>query len=139
MTRLVALVNEVRGRSRTCGTQTYAAAGPLAVDGRLSVAAQAHSDDMAARDYFAHASPEGDTSAQRVSARGYNWSYVGENLAAGQVTATQVVNDWLASPGHCENLMRGQYTHFGVGYAPGGSGNQYGTYWTMVYARPASK
>ncbi|HWG84536.1 MAG TPA: CAP domain-containing protein [Deinococcales bacterium] len=129
-------MNAARANPRYCGDTHYPAAKPLTLEGRLSAAAQAHSDDMAARNYFAHKSPDGTNAAQRVTTQGYRWSHVGENLAAGQANAEQAVAGWLASPGHCANLMRAEFTTTGLGFAAGRPGAEYATYWTQVFARP---
>ena len=53
-----------------------------------------------------------------------------ENIAAGSNTAESVVNQWMNSEGHRNNIMNPDYTKLGVGMAKGGS---YGTYWTQCF------
>ena len=105
----------------------------LAVEPRLTAAAQAHSDDMARRHFFAHESPEGQSVADRARARGYVYRIVAENIAAGQRTAEEVVTGWMNSPGHRANILNGDLRQIGVGYALGG---EYGTTWTQVFGTP---
>lgn len=127
------LVNVARSHKRSCGSKKYKAVKPLRSSATLASVAAAHSADMATRDYFDHASPEGDSPFDRMTAAGYSYSYAGENIAAGYRTPASVMKAWLKSPGHCRNIMQGKYTRLGVGYATGGS---YGTYWTQDFARP---
>lgn len=61
---------------------------------------------------------------------------MGENIAAGYDTVSAVMDGWLASPGHCANLMNPNFTQIGVACIRGSTGNAYGTYWTMDLARP---
>ena len=111
------LVNKARAKPRVCGERSFAAARPLAWSDALAQAALVHSRDMAARNYFDHADPNGATVAQRATRSGYRWRAVGENIAAGQGSARQVVAGWLASPGHCENIMSRDFADMGAAYA----------------------
>jgi uncharacterized protein YkwD len=88
---------------------------PLRVDIRLVRAARGHSASMMRRQFFAH----GSVSA-RALAQGARGPIFGENLAWGTgVTATWVVNQWLASPSHRAVLLRPGFRRVGVGYAFG--------------------
>jgi uncharacterized protein YkwD/stress response protein SCP2 len=105
----------------------------LTVDARLAAAAQAHSRDMVARDFFAHENPDGASVADRVRAAGYAYAVVAENIAAGQRTAGEVVEGWMNSPGHRANILNPALRQIGIGYA---TGSGYGTYWTQVFGTP---
>jgi uncharacterized protein YkwD len=105
----------------------------LAVDPRLTAAAQAHSMDMAVRGYFDHDSPDGRTPFQRIGDAGYPFSIAAENIAAGQRTAPDVITGWMNSADHRANIVNCALTQIGVGYATGGS---YGTYWTQDFGTP---
>ncbi|MFF7725003.1 CAP domain-containing protein [Streptomyces sp. NPDC008001] len=109
-----------------------AAAGlrPLAPDARLAAAAQAHSDDMVARGFYAHTSPEGSEPWDRARAAGAPHPGIGENIACGQRSAPEVVRGWMDSPGHRANILKPDFAHIGVGYATGSSA---GTYWTQLF------
>lgn len=89
---------------------------PLRRDARLDAAARLHSEDMAARNFFAHDTPEGLTPTDRAKAQGYKTG-VGENIAAGYPTARAVMIGWMASTGHCQNIL-GEGRDVGVGTAP---------------------
>ncbi|WP_019585016.1 CAP domain-containing protein [Deinococcus apachensis] len=124
------LTNQARAQARTCGADRFAATTPLMSDARLEQAAQRHAADMAARNYFNHTSQDGRTFVQRITAAGYTWRTVGENIAAGQTSPEEVVAAWLASEGHCRNIMSPSFQELGVGYARGGS---YGHYWVQDF------
>lgn len=119
--QIVALVNTERTRAGCAAVSTNAA---------LQRAAQEHSDDMATRGYFSHTSPDGSTFADRIRAAGYRGGAIGENIAAGQRSAQEVMRGWMASPGHRANILNCAYRDIGVGYATGGP---YGTYWTQTF------
>jgi uncharacterized protein YkwD len=108
----------------------------LKADTRLARAARAHAADMDRRNYFEHISPGGASFDDRVSARGYRWSTVGENIAAGQTTPRAVVRAWIRSKGHCQNIMSRAYTEIGVGTATGGPSPYGGPTWVQDFARP---
>jgi uncharacterized protein YkwD len=127
------LVNEARSQPRACGARAFDAAPPLRWNDRLAQAAQGHSDDMAAHGYFDHTSRDGRTFDARISAQGYVFSTVGENIAAGQMTPAEVMKSWLESPGHCANIMSPGFEEIGVGRAEGGN---LGLYWTQNFGSP---
>ena len=58
--------------------------------------------------------------------------YGGENIAAGSSTPEAVVNQWMSSPGHRENILNGKYRYLGVGYAYDGS-SEYAHYWVQMF------
>lgn len=131
--RVVALVNTARSQGRRCGNETFPPVAPLASAGPLEAAALAHARDMAARDYFAHRGRDGSEPRDRVRAAGYASRLTGENIAFGPESAEEVVAGWLASPGHCANLMDGRFRHTGVGFATGGKP---GIYWVQTFGAP---
>lgn len=102
----------------------------LAWNATLAAVARAHSQDMAAKNYFDHNSPDGTTPAQRVQAAGYAYTQTAENIAAGQATPDAVMASWMGSAGHKANILNCALTELGVGVATGGS---YGTYWTQDF------
>jgi uncharacterized protein YkwD len=129
---LLAQVNAARAKPRLCGRQRFAAARPLSWDASLGAAAQGHSKAMAYGNYFAHRDPDGDTPADRARAAGYRGRQIGENIAAGQGSANKAMAGWLASPGHCANLMNPMFTQVGAGYATDARSDE-GVYWTMLF------
>jgi uncharacterized protein YkwD len=95
-----------------------AGCGALTVDARLTAAAQAHSDDMAAQGYFSHTSLDGRSFADRVRAAGHP-SPGGENIAQGQRSAEAVHDAWMNSQGHRDNILNCGFTTIGVGLHAG--------------------
>ncbi len=130
------IVNEARAAGRRCGARTYPAVAPLSLDPLLSAAALEHSLDMARHGEFEHRGHDGSTPAIRVRRAGYGpYRLVGENIAAGAMTALEVARGWLASPEHCENIMDARFTQIGIGYAVNLDSDS-SVYWTQVFAAP---
>lgn len=127
---MLAAVNQARSTARSCGSKAQPAVAKLTWNCLLQEAAIIHSDDMAAHNFFEHIGSDGSRVSDRVTRTGYNWHYVGENLAGNVSTVTQAMSGLLNSPGHCENIMSKNFTEFGFGFAR--SGNR--TYWTQVFA-----
>ncbi|MFD6387667.1 sigma-70 family RNA polymerase sigma factor [Streptomyces nigra] len=118
--QVVALVNKERAT---------AGCGPLAEDSLLDKSAQAHSADMAARDFFDHTNPDGADPGQRITAAGYRWSTYGENIAMGQQTPEAVMESWMNSPGHRANILNCSFKDIGVGVHEGPGG----PWWTQNF------
>lgn len=129
------LVNDVRSRGTRCGEHTFAPAPPLALSGSLGNVALGHAADMAEHDYFEHRDLNGGSPADRVRATGYRERLVGENIAYGPKSLQEVVQGWLDSPGHCENIMDPRFAEMGIAYATGRSG-RHGLYWVQLLAQP---
>lgn len=129
---LLAEVNAARARPRLCGRQRFAAARPLSWNAALGAAAQGHSKAMAYGNYFAHQDPDGEMPADRARAAGYRGRQIGENIAAGQGSPSKAMAGWLASPGHCANLMNPMFTQVGAAFATDARSDE-GVYWTMLF------
>jgi uncharacterized protein YkwD len=99
---------------------------PLALNDKLAAAALKHTQDMVANQYFAHDGRDGSDVVDRVKATGYipssgRWT-VGENLAWGTgtlATPRGIVNAWMNSTGHRDNILRGDYKEIGFGIVIG--------------------
>lgn len=109
---------------------------PLRESRRLDRAAQAWTNAMVATHTFAHSSRTG----ARIAADGYPWTAMGENIATGFSTPTQVVSAWMASQDHCTNILSPMFTDVGGGIAPRpvGGGPLGGT-WTLDFGLPRGK
>ncbi|MFF2365381.1 CAP domain-containing protein [Streptomyces sp. NPDC058122] len=116
--RVVALVNSERAK---------AGCSPLALNAKLSQAAQAHSADMASHNTMSHTGSDGSDPGQRITRAGYLWSSYGENVAYGYSTPEQVMAGWMASAGHKRNILDCGFKEIGVGVA------QPGNYWTQDF------
>lgn len=113
---------------------------PLRLNSNLSSAATGHSEDMAVHDYFNHNGLNGSTVSDRALAAGYKYSYLGENIAAGQTTPEDVVQGWMNSSGHRANILNPNYQEIGVGYyyLANDTGNvNYHSYWTEDFGKAA--
>lgn len=99
---------------------------PLAYCEKATRSARLHSEDMAARGYFDHKTPEGVTSSQRMKNQGIRYRTCGENIAAGHLNPFDLVDGWYNSPGHRGNMLSGGYDYLGVGIAKSNDG--YGAY-----------
>lgn len=92
---------------------------PLTEDTRLTLAAQRKAEDMAARGYFSHASPDGSSAIDRIRLAGYPVRYAAENLAVHFTNAQDVQRGWMNSPSHRAILLDPRYEDSGVGVASG--------------------
>lgn len=133
--RMLQLINDARAQARYCGRTEFEATRSLKWNATLTDAARKHSADMATHNFFSHTGSDGSTASQRVTAEGYAWRTVGENIAAGRETAAQTVSDWLDSPGHCRNIMNPGFTEVSVTCVED-NGAEYKRYWTNVLAAP---
>lgn len=115
------LVNENR---RRWGMRQYR------LNAKLMKAARNHSNNMARSGSMSHYL--GGSVQQRAMANGYPSSWTGENIAQGQQSANQVMNVWLASSGHRNNIMSHSYSEIGIGVAWSSWGVPY---WTQVFGR----
>lgn len=91
---------------------------------QLQLAAQRHSEDMVARRFFEHETPEGADPQRRMLAAGYpsDNAFTGENIAwatGPKGSPGAIVDLWMHSPPHKRNILRPQFTEIGVGIAPG--------------------
>lgn len=101
----------------------------LGGNGRLNRSAQGWTNEMVSHHAFTH----GADFASRISAVGFNWSNVGENIAAGFETPASVVRAWMRSTGHCQNILSPVYRMVGTGVSGGApDGSDHGT-WTQDF------
>ncbi|MFJ8649773.1 CAP domain-containing protein [Streptomyces sp. NPDC093546] len=104
--QIVALANTER-RKAGCSA--------LRTNSRLKAAAQGHADDMAARGYYRHDTPEGRDAGERMEAAGYSWRTWGENIHRGPRSPARAVRDWMSSPEHRKNVLNCAFKDIGVG------------------------
>ncbi len=106
----------------------------LKINWQLSRVARYKSADMANKGYFSHNSPTYGTPFQMMENFGLRFTAAGENIAYGQRTPAEVMNDWMNSPGHRSNIMSGSFSEIGVGLAKNKNGV---CYWTQQFMRPS--
>jgi uncharacterized protein YkwD len=125
--RTLELVNQIRREGCKCGNQNMPSVPTLALNSSLTAAAQNHSDDQARIKSMQHQGSDGSNVGIRVTRAGYTWRAVAENVAWNYPNVDAVFAGWLASPGHCLNIMDANYTVMGMA--------EEDLYWTQVFAR----
>ena len=105
----------------------------------LTAAAQAKADDMAAKGYFAHTSPEGRAPWYWFSQVGYDYIYAGENLAVKFSDSKSVERAWMESPKHRDNILNGRYTEVGIATATGTYEGKETTFVVQMFGTPKTK
>ena len=99
----------------------------LKVDLELSKVAREKSSDMQKNNYFSHTSPTYGSPFDMMKQFGISYKTAGENIAKGQRTPQEVVNAWMNSSGHRQNILSSNFTHIGVGHVAEGN------YWTQQF------
>jgi uncharacterized protein YkwD len=130
---LIQVVNETNHQRNLHGCP------PLTLNQQLVTAGQGHSNDMALNDFFSHTGSDGSSPWDRIQATGYKYSLAAENIAAGYSTPQAVVQGWMNSAGHRQNILNCDLEEIGVGYRnlENDSGQvNYHHYWTQVFASP---
>lgn len=127
---VIRLTNEARSKARRCGGEHLPAVPPLTYNAKLNLSARLHSQDMAAKGYFAHQDLQGRMPWDRMDAVGYDHHWAGENIGAAYSKPVDVVHGWLDSPAHCANIMKPEFEELGVGLATGG---EHHVYWTQNF------
>ena len=135
LSEVLALINQLRVESQTCGDTSYPAVAEVTWSSTLTLAASEHSNNMANYNFFDHTGLDGSTVGTRVTAQGYTWSRVSENIAGDQISAQEVVDGWMSSEGHCINIMNSDVTEMGLACQVN-SDSDYQRYWTQVFAKP---
>jgi len=123
-------INATRARGCNCGTKWFPPAPPLTWNTNLQKSAFGHAKDMNDKNYFSHTSKDGRSMQDRIVMAGYVFNgyksfLIGENIAAGQQSIQQVMQEWFKSEGHCHNLMNPGYKEIGIA--------QYNDYWVQDF------
>lgn len=127
MTQAEAVLKLVNAERSKAGLQ------PLTLSEKLTNIAYTKAKDMAEKNYFSHQSPTYGSPFDMLKQFGVSFSAAGENIAAGQRSAEEVMNSWMNSSGHKANILNKNYTQLGVGFYRGGS---YGTEWVQLFIKP---
>lgn len=90
------------------------------------------SQDMINKGYFAHQSPTYGSAFNMMESFGIKFSAAAENIAYGQKTPQDVMNDWMKSTGHRNNILSKSYNQIGVGVAKNSNGT---FYWTQMFIK----
>lgn len=102
----------------------------------LERAAQRHAEDMLARSFYGHETPEGRTPSQRARAAGYTPRSVAENIARGQFSVGEVMDGWMGSEVHRRNILNPFFSEVGFGFAHGKNESEPAVFWVQVFGRP---
>jgi hypothetical protein len=108
----------------------------LSENALLDAAAQAKANDMAKKGYFSHVGPDGKEPWSWIAEAHYAYRYAGENLAVRFDDSANVVNAWMASPTHRDNIVKGVYTDIGVGVADGTYEGENATFVVQYFGTP---
>lgn len=100
-------------------TRSDVSLGSLSRSTTLDRAAELKAQHMARNSYFAHYAPDGTSPWFWFDEAGYNYIHAGENLAVHFTDSDEVVDAWMNSPSHRDNILNGNYTEIGVGTAKG--------------------
>lgn len=132
-TVLPAVIVELTNEERTAGQLTELRRNPL-----LDEAARMKAEHMAENHYFAHYSPDGVSPWFWFGRASYNFVHAGENLAIHFTDSEEVVDAWMDSPSHRENIMNGDYSEIGVGTAKGTYEGFDTVYVVQMFGAPAA-
>lgn len=114
---LVKALNPADIISQTNETRKRLNKNELNINQNLMSGAQSKAEDMAKRHYFAHFGPDGQTPWEFFETAGYDYEIAGENLAITNESEQKVIDGWMNSSTHRDNLLNNKYTDFGIGIA----------------------
>jgi uncharacterized protein YkwD len=120
--RVLELVNTARARKQL---------GPLKQHFELWYMAAERSNDMAHNQYFSHTDLAGRDPERRFREEGIRFFVAGENIAYGQSTADEVMQDWMSHPGHRANILDPHFKFLGVGIGQDRFGR---LFWTQAFS-----
>jgi len=121
------------------GSRAAESVPPLQTNTLLEEAAKAKAQDMAAKGYFAHTSPDNVTPWHWLDKVGYSYRYAGENLAVRFYDSQDVHNAWMRSPTHEENILNDHFTEIGIGTASGAHEGRAAIFIVQFFGQPLSK
>lgn len=131
-------LNDIRHRGVACPSGATSTSVTLAWNDRLADAAQVQSREMARVDRLGHRDSQNRGLGERLRAVGYRFGTAVENVAVGFASVDDVVDAWLESEGHCENVMNAAVREFGLACIDTGSTGapEEHRYWALVLAAP---
>lgn len=131
-------LNELRLHGAACPGGAMAAAALVAWNERLADAAQVQAREMARLGRMSHRDGKDRGLGERLRAAGYPFRIAVENVAVGFASIDDVVDAWLESEGHCENLMNGSVRELGLACvdADATGAPEERRYWALVLGAP---
>ena len=124
-------VNELRAKGCKCGGEFQKPVAPVIWNETLFQSAINHAKEMSKYNFFSHFSRSGKNIGQRLTAIGYPWKVVGENIGEGQRHFSQVMEDWIKSETHCKMLMDKRVNEMAVA--------RYKKYWVQHFGKQLPK
>jgi uncharacterized protein YkwD len=122
---MLAAINDIRTTGCLCGEDSMPPVQPVVWSDELTIASKRHVDDMSANDFLSHTGSDGSTPANRANDAGFMGAYIGENIARGFISISDVMVRWKTSTSHCKMMMD---VHFNF---VGAANNSY--YWVQVF------
>jgi len=104
----------------------------------LASAAHQKAEDMFRKNYWSHYAPDGTTPWDFILGSGYKYEYAGENLAKNFLFSQGVVDAWMNSPSHRENILRSEYSEVGLAVVNGVLNGEQTTLVVQTFAKPLS-
>ena len=111
---LLDLTNNERAKPCKCGGTKYKPTTKLVWNDSLAKAAKIQAEYLIKKNSITHIGSNGLRVDDRVSKLGYNWHWIGENIAKGQESLEEVMDDWMKSPPHCQNIMNQNFVEYGA-------------------------
>ena len=124
-------VNNLRRTGCKCGDKTMPPVPELKWNDKLEKSALRHAKDMMENELMGHTGSDGSQPDERITATGYRWSVIGENVAFGYSTVEDALEGWKSSQAHCHNIMDPEFSEIGAA--------QQGIYWVQDFGRAPMK
>ncbi|MDZ7877537.1 MAG: CAP domain-containing protein [Saprospiraceae bacterium] len=124
---MLAAVNKLRANGCRCGGRTMPPVPPLRWNSQLEAAAIRHATDMSSNGHFDHIGTDNSAFDDRITASGYKWMEIGENIAFGYEAISTTMKGWLDSESHCKQMMSAKVDEMGAAKS--------GKYWVQEFGR----
>ncbi len=119
--------------------RTHLGLPPLTQNEMLQKAAEQKAADMFQKDYWSHFAPDGGSPWDFIKQSGYQYEYAGENLAKNFLYSKNVVDAWMNSPTHRENIVKKEYSEVGYAVKNGMLGGEETTLVVQMFGTPLQK
>lgn len=137
------IINHLRHTTKKCKSDDIPNKEPLSDliwNEKLANTANLHAKNMVEFNFFSHEGIDGTNVGERALKFEYHWTNIGENIAAGEESLSQVFTDWINSYGHCTNIINPQFSDFGLIKIISPNPNDiYSTYWVLVLGASIKK
>jgi len=111
----------------------------LVLNPQLNKAAELKAADMVKNGYFAHNSPAGLTSWHWFDEAGYDFAYAGENLAVDFNSPKDIVQAWMNSPSHQQNILNDHFNETGLAVMKGNYNNNSSLFVVQMFGQSRIK